>query len=339
MKQEDLEQIIEAARQKKLFRLSLPGEGITKLPDSIGDLVNLTDLFLQFNQLTVLPKSLVKLSKLQTLWLGNNRLAQAQESICNISSLTDLSIGNNGISILSKNISNLSNLKELSLCSNQISVLPESMRNLTNLTYLDIADNDLADLTILQDIPSLLEVRYDPSSGDFLHRRYWTQFSDWKPKWLLEEHLHAVRDTLIKHVGYERICQELGTVIGTGGNYTLLDIENAGSMFCYDNNSELTSMFKLPMLVLKVINQSKQINFRRIGFGLATIPLGKGLYESQTYLSSNCLARIIFCWDEKACDRKRIVPLHAVIQDREISKQDLDLALIRKLNLGIENDE
>jgi hypothetical protein len=226
-------------------------------------------------------------------------------------------------------------LSQLNLSGMGITSLPESICNLANLTYLDIAGNDLADLTILQDIPRLIEVRYDLSSRDYLDRRYWTKFSNWQPKWLLDEHLQAVKDTLIKHVGYERICKELSTVtLGNWGDCKLLYIENAGSMFCFDSNSPSTSTYRLPMLVLKTISQSKQISFRSVEFGLGAIPLDKGLYESRSYLSINGLARIIYCWD-----RNRIVPLHAVIQDREISEQDPDLALNRKLNLGTADDE
>ena len=60
-----------------------------------------------------------------------------------------------------------------------------------------------------------------------LPRRYWIKFSDWKAKWLLDEKNTEIRSRLIEHIGYERICEELGAiVIDIWQEYTLLKIDN-----------------------------------------------------------------------------------------------------------------
>jgi phage-related protein len=64
-------------------------------------------------------------------------------------------------------------------------------------------------------------------------------------------------------------------------------------------------------------------------------PLGKGLYEVRSNLSSNRIARVIFCIYEG-----QMVLLHAFIKKtQKTPKQDLDLALNRKSNLETANDK
>lgn len=64
-------------------------------------------------------------------------------------------------------------------------------------------------------------------------------------------------------------------------------------------------------------------------------PLGKGLYEVRSNLSSNRIARVIFCIYEG-----QMVLLHGFIKKtQKTPKQDLDLALNRKSNLETANDK
>jgi phage-related protein len=64
-------------------------------------------------------------------------------------------------------------------------------------------------------------------------------------------------------------------------------------------------------------------------------PLGKGLYEVRSNLSSNRIARVIFCiYDE------RMVLLHAFIKKtQKTPKRDLDLALERKSKLELQSEK
>ena len=75
----------------------LSGNQLTKLPESITKLSNLTDLDLSNNQLIKLPESITKLSNLTTLLLSGNQLTKLPESITNFSNLTWLDLSNNQI--------------------------------------------------------------------------------------------------------------------------------------------------------------------------------------------------------------------------------------------------
>jgi hypothetical protein len=98
------------------------------------------------------------------------------------------------------------------LRDNQISTLPENILNLTNLIELDLSNNLLTDLSVLQKVPNLQEVRF---LGVNLPRRYWGKLSDWRPKWLLHEENADVRRILIlaAQVGYQRIYDELNMTL------------------------------------------------------------------------------------------------------------------------------
>jgi Leucine-rich repeat (LRR) protein len=74
MEQAELTQIIEQARRDRVTELDLQNCGLTMLPDSIGNLTDLTSLNLYGNSLTSLPESIGKLSKLVELILGTNQL-------------------------------------------------------------------------------------------------------------------------------------------------------------------------------------------------------------------------------------------------------------------------
>ncbi|MCY7337121.1 MAG: type II toxin-antitoxin system RelE/ParE family toxin [Chamaesiphon sp.] len=64
-------------------------------------------------------------------------------------------------------------------------------------------------------------------------------------------------------------------------------------------------------------------------------PLGKGLYEVRSNLSSNRIVHTIFCIHDR-----RMVLLHAFIKKtQKTPKQDIELALDRKYKLEVEIDE
>jgi leucine-rich repeat protein SHOC2 len=98
------------------------------------------------------------------------------------------------------------NLTHLDLSSNQLDSLPESILNLANLIKLDLSNNPLTDLSVLQKLPSLKEVRF---LGVNLPRRYWDNLSDWRPEWLLDDENADVRRVLVAQVRHQSICDRL----------------------------------------------------------------------------------------------------------------------------------
>jgi len=54
---------------------------LTYLPDNIGNLSNLVELYLSSNELTYLPVSFWKLKRLNTLYLRNNPITNLIQSV------------------------------------------------------------------------------------------------------------------------------------------------------------------------------------------------------------------------------------------------------------------
>ena len=259
MSDEELEEIIEKARIDRATRLDLSFKQLTNLPESIGNLSNLTVLYLSDNQLanlpesignlsnltvlnlienkiTKLPESIGNLSNLSRLWLSNNQLTSLPTNITKLTNLNFLRLSSNRLIDLPKNIGDLSNLKELFLDENQITKLPLSLVNILNLYYLNLSNNPINDLCILQGMPNLGIVDFCGAGHD-LNRKYWNKFSEWEPEWFLNEENAEIRRIIIQQVGYERICNELNAVkIDSWREYCLLRIDGAKTMYRGDSH-------------------------------------------------------------------------------------------------------
>jgi leucine-rich repeat protein SHOC2 len=230
-----------------LTTLNLNTNRLTSLPDSIGNITNLASLYLGGNHLTSLPNSIGDLTNLASLDLFDNRLTSLPESIGNLANLFWLCLILNRLTSLPNSIEDITNLASLDLSNNQLSSLPDSMRNLTNLIRLDLTGNPSIDLSILVSIPSLESVIL---FGVDLPRRYWTNFSEWKSEWLLDEDNAEVRRILIEQIGYEKICDELSAInLDTWREYTLLKIDGIEKI--YDGEDE--PIDTEPMVLLKMI--------------------------------------------------------------------------------------
>jgi leucine-rich repeat protein SHOC2 len=219
---------------------------LTKIPESIGKLTSLIRLDLSFNSLVDLPNSFCNITGLTRLCLSENQFTNLPERLGNLTNLTLLDLDGNKLTFLPDCIGNFTNLVELNLYSNQISTLPDSTSNLVNLINLDLywnefrvlpksishllklkfiglRENPLTDLSILQLLPELDMVNFLDVD---LPRRYWTNLSDWNPKWLIDEENAEIRRVLIQQIGYDRICQELDAIdLDTWREYTLLKID------------------------------------------------------------------------------------------------------------------
>ncbi|AOX00087.1 GTPase [Moorena producens PAL-8-15-08-1] len=129
-----------------LTQLYLSSNLLTILPESIGKLTNLTQLYLNSNLLTILPESIGKLTNLTQLYLSNNQLITVPESIGKLTKLFELYLSNNQLTTLPESIGKLTKLFELYLSNNQLTTLPESIGKLTNLTLLNLRENNLTTL-------------------------------------------------------------------------------------------------------------------------------------------------------------------------------------------------
>jgi Leucine-rich repeat (LRR) protein len=148
---------------------------LKELPESIGDLTNITELDCSHNQLTKLPESLRALSLLSELLLGGNRLDRIimfkdwaecwyigerndleGSNVCRDDSpqsfsefvllgtkfnkKLDLSLCNLGD--VPPNICEARRLTELDLSNSFFGQLPDGISNLESLQALDVSNND-----------------------------------------------------------------------------------------------------------------------------------------------------------------------------------------------------
>jgi Leucine-rich repeat (LRR) protein len=109
-----------AADPADVYKMSLRGNKLKKLPPEIGQLYNLQILILSNNKLKSLPSEIGKLKNLQELNLYKNKIITLPESI-----------------------GSLRNMEIFLASKNRIIYLPSAMRTLENLKRMDISFNHL----------------------------------------------------------------------------------------------------------------------------------------------------------------------------------------------------
>lgn len=108
--------------------VSLSGTNhLTKVPDDIGNLVNLEVLILSNNSLKKLPPAIGELKKLRILDLDENKIEVLPYEIGELSSLSKLTVNNNKLTTIPKSIGKLTNLESLHLSENKLLSLPEEI--------------------------------------------------------------------------------------------------------------------------------------------------------------------------------------------------------------------
>ena len=100
MNEKELLQIIEQAAKEGVTSLDFSGQELTTLPPEIGQLTNLTGLYLNKNQLTALPPEIGQLINLTGLYLNKNQLTALTPEIGQLKNLAHLSLGRNQLTVL-----------------------------------------------------------------------------------------------------------------------------------------------------------------------------------------------------------------------------------------------
>ena len=129
-------------RGRRLYTLDLEGNRLGSAP-FIGQVTNLTSLFLASNHLTSLDTSIGKLVSLQSLVVENNHLTSLPDSLCQCEALTSLHVANNKLTALPAALSRLSCLQSLQLHSNQLSHISLGVCALYDLEELTLGHNQL----------------------------------------------------------------------------------------------------------------------------------------------------------------------------------------------------
>ncbi|CAN4091917.1 unnamed protein product [Withania somnifera] len=118
-----------------------------RIPNEVGNLSSLLDLYLSENSLVgLIPSSIGNLRNLQRFNLRDNKLTGLiRDNICKLQHLGDIYLGQNQLSgSLPYCLGNVSSLREIHLNSNKLSsFIPSSLWNLKDLTVLDLSSNNM----------------------------------------------------------------------------------------------------------------------------------------------------------------------------------------------------
>lgn len=130
------------------YNLDLDDQGIETIPDDIGDLneTHISEINLSNNEITSLPDSIGKLKKVDQLYLSHNELVALPETIGDLRALKYLYIDRNSIASLPESIGKLGNLEKLLADRNQLTSIPDSIGNLQNLEEINLSFNDIVSL-------------------------------------------------------------------------------------------------------------------------------------------------------------------------------------------------
>jgi Leucine-rich repeat (LRR) protein len=129
----------------ELTEITLNHVGLSGLPQSFGDLSKLGKLYISETEITQLPTSVENLKALRELTLTKNKLTALPEALSGMTSLVTLDISGNPnlAGELPTNIGNLANLTKFVIENNAqlTGAIPESISRLQRLTDLRLAGN------------------------------------------------------------------------------------------------------------------------------------------------------------------------------------------------------
>ena len=140
----------------------IENEFITTIPDSIGNLVRLKKIVITLcKSLTSIPDSIGSLQNLEYIYITTNKkLTKIPESIGNLQNLLIMKLQGNKLTTLPESIGRLQKLESIIVSHNQLTSLPESIGNLVNLIELYSINNQLTTLPeSIGNLQNLLNLR------------------------------------------------------------------------------------------------------------------------------------------------------------------------------------
>ena len=140
-----------------LLELRLIGIGIKELPNDFGEnMRSLRVLSLRGNLLETLPDTILHMTSLEDLCLLKNRIKKLPDRIGLMSSLKILSIAGNFLELLPITFGALNQIQRCDLEANQLKLLPENLDNMLSCSILNVNNNKLTYLPrCLGRMPSL----------------------------------------------------------------------------------------------------------------------------------------------------------------------------------------
>lgn len=147
-------------------------KNLDEVPAEVYSTENLTSLSLFGNHLTALPDSITKLTDLEVLYLGKNEFVKFPEQVCYLKNLRILSIAYNDLDSLPSCIGRLEKLEMLMLNNNQIVSITDSVSNLKSLMVLNLNRNNLRRLPLgIYELDSLQTLNLGTNNIDSLSVR------------------------------------------------------------------------------------------------------------------------------------------------------------------------
>jgi len=205
---------------------------INQLPDNIGQLSELTTLYLEKHDLTELPESFASLSSLSNFYISNNWLTSLPENFGNLTSLVILDFGYNQLASIPESIGGLINLEYLFLFNNQLTSLPETICNLNldwdgvspaNYPYFASGGNYLCECDLIPDC-----VENSVNVNISMEQNYYSFLLD-APQNCIDVFQDCIMDNM---------CPDLGDINGDG-TWNVLDIVSLANCVLADNCADL----------------------------------------------------------------------------------------------------
>lgn len=180
----DIKNFINDAIRHKAEKIELYDFNIDKIPDKIGQIASLKELFIFEQKVNQLPKAIFNLTNLESLTIltedlleipkeieklknlkefkvscgsytsikslkliikkENVSLKEIPVEIGNLAKLETLSINHTGIKRIPSEVANLKNLEVLDLHNNMIEELPEELKYKESFRYFNISENPIA---------------------------------------------------------------------------------------------------------------------------------------------------------------------------------------------------
>jgi Leucine-rich repeat (LRR) protein len=135
----------EVFQLKELSILNLSATGLASIQHDISKLINLTELYLESNDLTTLPDTITELKYLRVLDLFGNNFSCIPKEIFKLQSLTELSLSA-GFELSGEDIIQLKSLKNLKILKlHGFKEIPTEIIELTNLKELHLQKGILND--------------------------------------------------------------------------------------------------------------------------------------------------------------------------------------------------
>lgn len=165
MEEQDILEIISAARSGNLTRLDLSNRDIETLPAEIGTLESLEFLDLSYNSIETLPVEIGNLRNLKVLLLVKNRINYIPDEIGNLVHLRLLDLSYNFFTALPDTLGQLTELRSFDASYGRLEKIPYEFVGLPNLRELYIEENPLTFPSKYNVEKGLLQAMHMPAPG------------------------------------------------------------------------------------------------------------------------------------------------------------------------------